>query len=104
MGINVARVKGSQQPIEEVYDQSQLVSNLAASRWPSLTDSVCLRFVQPWGDAVFNQLQIPVLLSELRGELRNPLAPEVRAQLEKVAGLVERAVGQSHVYVKFIGD
>lgn len=100
----MARVNERQEPLEEVYDQAQVISKLASSRWPSLTDSVCLRFVEPWGDAVFNQSQIPVLLSELQAELRHDLEPRVREQLEKVQGLVERAVNQSHIYIKFSGD
>ena len=32
---------------------------------PGLEDTVCLRFVDPYGDTVFNRSQIPVFISEL---------------------------------------
>src|SRR4051812_29780387 len=30
------------------------------------SDSACTRFIDPYGDSVFNQLQLPVLIAELR--------------------------------------
>ena len=68
------------------------------------SSSVCLRFVEPWADAVFNQSQLPVLLNELRSEVDAASESGTRAQLEKVARLVEKAVGETHTYIKFIGD
>ena len=104
MGIDVSWVDERHEPKQEVYDSRQLLARLATSRWPELSTSVCLRFVDPYGDAVFNQAQIPELLHELRGEIAECRDIEVRAQLEKVVRLVERAVKQAHTYIKFIGD
>jgi hypothetical protein len=92
------------EPKQEVYDPRQVLTRLATSRWPKLSSSVCLRFILPWSDAVFNQAQIPELLHELRGEATESRDTEVRAHLEKVIQLVERAVNQMHTYIKFIGD
>jgi hypothetical protein len=63
-----------------------------------------LRFVDPVGDAVFNQAQIPELLRELEIEAGITRDAETRAHLEKVVRLVEKSVGQTHTYIKFIGD
>ena len=104
MGIDVAWVDEKHQPIQEVFDSSFLISRLATSRWPKLSGSVCLRFIDPCGDAIFNQAQIPELLQELRDEMSQPLDPRVRAQLEKVVRLVERSPGRTHTYIMFIGD
>jgi hypothetical protein len=104
MGINVAWVDEEHEPKQEVYDPRQLLTHLALSRWPELSTSVCLRFVLPWSDAVFNQAQIPELLEELRNEASESRDTEVRAHLEKVIRLVEQAVDQTHTYIKFIGD
>src|SRR5262245_60655626 len=104
MGINVAWVDERHDPKQEVYDPRQVLTRLATSRWPKLSSSVCLRFVDAWSDAVFNQAQIPELLHELRGEVAEARDTEVRAHLEKVVRLVERAVSQTHTYIKFIGD
>lgn len=104
MGINVAWVDERHEPKQEVYDPRQVFTHLATSRWPELSGSVCLRFIDPWGDAVFNQAQIPELLQELRGELAETRDTEVRSHLEKVIQLVQRAVNQTHTYIKFLGD
>jgi hypothetical protein len=65
--------------------------------------SACLRFIDPAGDACFNQLQLPVLVTEMRGLL--PAVSDARAQahLQAIVGLLEGAV-QSHTYIWFVGD
>lgn len=104
MGINVAWVDERHEPKQEVFDPRQVLTRLATSRWPRLSSSVCLRFVLPWGDGVFNQAQVPELIHELRNEVAETEDIEVREHLEKVLRLVERAVNRMHTYIKFIGD
>lgn len=104
MGINVAWVDERHEPKQEVFDPRQVLTRLATSRWPRLSSSVCLRFVLPWDDAVFNQAQVPELIHELRNEVAETEDIEVREHLEKVLRLVERAVNRMHTYIKFIGD
>jgi len=104
MGINTAWVNERQEAKQEVFDLDMVLSNLATSRWFNLTHTVCLRFIEPWGDTVFNQSQIPVLLSELQTEIASQDNPRIRHQLESVTRLVEMAVNQTHTYIKFIGD
>lgn len=104
MGIDVAWVNERHEHIQEVFDPHECLTRLATSTWPLTEKSICLRFVDPWGDTVFNQAQIPQLLVELRNERIMQKDAEIRAHLEKVAHLVERAVGETHTYVKFIGD
>lgn len=64
----------------------------------------CLRFVDPYGDTVFNQIQIPELLSELRALDGRLTDPELRFALRGLISVVERAVDHVHMYVRFIGD
>jgi hypothetical protein len=52
----------------------------------------------------FNQAQIPKLIAELRSQAGSQMDAETRAHLEKVVRLVERATGQTHTYIKFVGD
>ena len=64
----------------------------------------CLRFIDPYGNTVFNQSQLPVLIDELRtlrGELRD--ATQV-AVLDDLSEFLGRALGHVHTYVRFIGD
>ena len=67
------------------------------------SNSTCLRFIDPAGDACFNQLQIPVLLSEIRDLLPVVSNPRANAHLQEIASLLEGAV-RSHTYMWFIGD
>jgi hypothetical protein len=67
-------------------------------------DQVCLRFIDPYGDTTFNQLQVPVLLAELESlgadrELGDHL-DVIRALLT----FLEQARDETHTYVKFVGD
>lgn len=104
MGINTAWISESGEPKHEVFDYGECLSRLATSRWRKLQDTKCIQFIEPWGDAVFNPSQVPHLLSELRAEMESSIDPKFKTQLEKVIGLVERAVGQTHTYIKFSGD
>jgi hypothetical protein len=65
----------------------------------------CLRFVDPYGDTVFNQIQIPVFLNELRRLLDSPLPDEQACDIRAVTDLVEPfVVDRTLFYVKLIGD
>jgi hypothetical protein len=103
-GIEVAWVDERGNTIEVLGDLNSVIAALAMSRWPKLVATACLRFVDPWGDAVFNQTQIPVLLDELRIELAGVLDGKHEEHLLKLVLLVEKAQNQTHTYIKFIGD
>lgn len=66
------------------------------------SDSICLRFIDPAGDACFNQLQLPILLTELRQLLPNVPA-RARTHVHSIVRLLE-AASRTHTYVWFIGD
>ena len=104
MGIDVALVNERHEPKQEVFDPRQHLTHLATDQWPKLENSVCLRFIDPWGDTVFNQSQVPVLLVELEYSAASQTDPELKSHLEKVCRLVARAKDQTHMYIKFIGD
>jgi hypothetical protein len=103
MGIDVAWVDELLAPKQEVFDPKQCLTRLATTAWPS-SGTVCLRFVDAFGDTTFNQAQIPVLLSELRASMEQQTDREVKDHLDKVIRLVERAVDRMHTYIKFTGD
>lgn len=64
----------------------------------------CLRFVDPYGDTVFNQLQIPMLLDELHSLSERSLTPPVHEHLVALTRLVQKAAGEVHTYIRFDGD
>jgi hypothetical protein len=65
--------------------------------------SACLRFIDPAGDACFNQLQLPVLVTEMRGLLPAVSGTRAHAHLQTIVGLLESAV-RPHTYIWFVGD
>jgi hypothetical protein len=104
MGIDVAWVDERHELKQVVSDTYGIVEKLATDRWYNVNSYVCLRFVVPWSDAVFNQSQNVELLHELRLELGEAKDSKVRDHLQKLIRLVEVAGGKVHTYVKFIGD
>lgn len=104
MGIDVAVVDENHEKERVVQDPQQLLTALATGAWQSMEGSVCLRFVDPWGDTVFNQAQVPVLLAELERYVAEEHDREVAAHLRGVCSLVASAMDRTHTYVKFIGD
>jgi hypothetical protein len=104
MGVEVAWMTERHEQKQVVGDSYGTISRLATSRWPKLIETVCLRFVDVCGDAVFNQAQLPVLIAELQAEVALQEAAKDREHIEKVIRLVQGAVGRPHTYITFLGD
>lgn len=67
------------------------------------TDSACVRFIDPYGDTVFNQLQLPVLIEELRQMSERSNDRVFRTRLSSVVEFLVASAGV-HQYVRFVGD
>ena len=90
MGIDVVMENEDGDREEQLLDSEY---NLAtALSIPGLESTVCLRFIDPYGYTVFNQLQIPQLIDELkalRGRLTDDtvrLLPVQRLESARRAG------------------
>ena len=68
--------------------QMQLSRFIISSDWPG---TVCLRFIDAAGDAVLNQLQIPVFIRELETAMASAGGPIPRDHLNEVLSLAKRA-------------
>jgi len=64
----------------------------------------CLRFVDPYGDTVFNRLQLAPLLEDLRLLRDSCNSSQDEGVLQQIEALIERCEGEPHLYVKMIGD
>jgi uncharacterized protein YqfB (UPF0267 family) len=104
MGIDVSWVTENREPKQQVFDPRQLLTRLASDSWYDLPNSVCLRFIDPWGNTLFNQAQVPVLLAELQEAHAQQSDAELKAHLGKVIRLLEQANGRTHTYIQFTGD
>jgi hypothetical protein len=102
MGIDVKREteRGEQQ--DEVLDSKGLLPLLLSRcrdrQWR------LIQYIDPYGNTVFNQLQIPALLDELSRLKGHAESDDERAFLKAVIDLVERTKDRVHTYVKFYGD
>jgi hypothetical protein len=65
--------------------------------------SSCLRFIDPYGDLVINQLQLPVLIAELEDMSRRTTDLEFQKHIARLIGFLDES-RDAHVYVRFIGD
>ena len=101
MGIDLQWISERGEVRERVLDPRNLMSEIVAG---AKEESVCLRFIDPYGDAVFNQLQIPVLIEEIRSVAVDVLSREAVEHRDEVVALAAKAKGQVHTYLKFFGD
>ena len=65
--------------------------------------SSCVRFIDPYGDTVFNQLQIPALIEELEQMAHSSTSPEFRRRVGSLVGFLHESC-DVHRYVRFVGD
>ncbi|HEX9053772.1 MAG TPA: hypothetical protein VF830_02605 [Gemmatimonadales bacterium] len=73
------------------------------TRDPANPATVCLRFIDPYGDTIFNQWQLPTLIREL--EALAATGPEEDAHVVRaLLPFLRRAQSKVHTYIKFIGD
>jgi hypothetical protein len=121
MGIDIAIVGVNDVEIEFLGDSCGLTEALLPDH--AKADSPCLRFIDPYGDTVFNYLQIPFLINELDetlslisdkmvattpagwGQAGPPTTGMIVAHGRKIVALARRAMQDAdRPYVKFIGD
>jgi hypothetical protein len=102
MGLAIRLKSEGGRIVGEVLDPKNLLSRVL----PEADDEAyaCLRFIDRYGDTVFNRLQMPTLLGELKRI--EPLAqdPELRQLLSEVEQLALRCEKEVHWYLWFIGD
>jgi hypothetical protein len=87
---------------EQTFDDPEILKVILARR-DERQGMSCLRFIDPYGNAVFNQLQIPALVAELRDAAAG-LDGDLERRATRLLQFIEAAHGEPHVYVGFIGD
>jgi hypothetical protein len=87
MSINVKLETRHEECVIEVPDPRGSVNVLLSLA--SLKTTMCLQFIDPYGDTVFNTLQLPVLLLELEAVAR--LVTETNLRVEKMRYLNQAA-------------
>lgn len=102
MGIEAVWRDENRNELGRVGDPHMVLSRVAEGSL-DLDGTVCLQFLDAYGDACFNQFQIPILAGELAAAAERCPDMETREHLFAVADLAKRAQG-IHTYLWFIGD
>ena len=88
--------------LEEIPDLESLLARL----FPSWEDEAfhCLRYIDPWGNTIFNHLQMDEVISELQRIRARTSVEAERAFLDAIEGMATRCKEGEHLYLKFVGD
>ncbi|MGB0036829.1 MAG: hypothetical protein WBP79_15270 [Candidatus Acidiferrales bacterium] len=86
-------------------DESPDLENLLSRLLPAWDDAIfhCLRYVDPWGETIFNHLQMDELISELRKIRAKAATEEERAFIDNIESMAMRCKDEN-LYLKFLGD
>jgi len=66
-------------------------------------NSAVLRFIDPYGNTLINQLQLVQLIAELREFVSQAVEQDFCHNVERLVRFLEASKGV-HVYVRFVGD
>lgn len=102
MGVDVRWESERGERLGELLDPEDRVAELLPD-WRDET-SICLRFVDLYGDTVFNRLQMPVLIVELQAAVARATDREVAAHGRQVMELAKKCEANVHTYLRFFGD
>jgi hypothetical protein len=76
---------------------------MAFLRSASLSATVCLRFIDPFGNTTFNRPQCQVLLAELT-DLRKHAAGPIAEHLDRLCRITDLAARKGGYEIRFEGD
>jgi hypothetical protein len=88
--------------LQELPDPKELVAVLL----PQYDDnsSICLRFIDLYGDTTFNELQMPILINELTTAIDKTSNNEAKEHGNKLLDMAKKVSEEVHLYLKFYGD
>mgnify|MGYP003525289577 CR=1 FL=1 len=88
--------------VKEAADVHNVITGLVgAADGPPL---LLAKYIDPYADTVFNSLQIPDLLSDLRALAQCAKSEAQRSKLLEVMELARSCDSDPHLYLKFYGD
>jgi len=102
MGIDLYWEDENGNELGEVADSKSLLSDLISSQ--EFRNTICIRFIDPYGDTIFNQIQIPFLITELKSIKFELESDDIKNQIDRILELANRADGETHTYLKFYGE
>ncbi len=102
MGVNIYLEDEHGKKLDSLIDYNHTVEKFL----PSYNDSsfYCLRFVDLYGNTMFNILQMPQLEKECNIVLKEAKTDEVKNFLEQLLILIDKCKNQPYTSLKFYGD
>jgi hypothetical protein len=68
-----------------------------------LSKTFCLQFIDPWGDTIFNRVQIGILIKEFENLFDKCQTKEEREKTRSIITFISKAE-ELHTFVRFYGD
>jgi hypothetical protein len=87
--------------LAEVGDPKMVLSRATQH---AFSETGLLKYIVPWGDAVFNQAQADDLESDIADVKRASPDPQLSDILSEIEPLVARLSSETHAYLWFVGD
>ena len=101
MPINVVLEDERAKPIDSIVDPRGDLMKI----WPFLEPCFpLLQYLDPFGDAVFNRLQMDEVLRELESMRARATCEESMALIDEIIALAARCKDDIHTYLRFLGD
>lgn len=102
MGLSIRLEDERGEQLEGVIDPHQILLDLINAG--NVINTCCLRFIDPYGDTVFNRVQMAQFMKEL-GELDKFAKNSDQLNLlSRIKELTQRCSQQPHLYIKIYGD
>jgi hypothetical protein len=102
MGL-IIRLEGENGELhQEVHDPKNFL--IKAIKNHDVSKTFCLQFIDPYGDTIFNQLQVIQLKKELMETHDKTENEEQHNLFIKIEAMIENCLLKPHQYLKFYGD
>jgi len=102
MGLNVFLQDENGHTIDRVIDNNYVFMSLINSI-PE-TEGHCARFIDLYGNTVFNRLQIGHFIKEVEEHSALLKKPADRELILRIIQLAARCAKEPHLYIKIVGD
>ena len=103
MSANIVIEDADGQQEAEIADPKGFFCKLLLRKWKEIQSTKTLQFVDPYGNTIFNQGQIPVFIQECKTLCDLAETEEVRI-IDAIIHLAEQAIDRPHMYIKIYGD
>ena len=101
MALTVALEDALGRTIKEVHDTHSVLLRLEREE---AGDFICLRYIDPWDNTVFNSLQMKPFLAELERIMAHTHREWELAVLRDIQQLARQCDAEVGLYLKFYGD